>query len=217
MRWCTLPGGKWGRQQVFCEAAIQFCLSIKCLFGLALNHQSLGLVESLLRLAQLDWKAPDFSTVSRRQKALNVQLPYRASTGALELLLAQTPPEEPQASGSAWCLRQPCVPRGDRAQRGAQAVIPPRQNGKLRKETFGGGASLRNDALKACARLGRVIWKKCIGYHRRSLVETKEPGPPGHGERGRYGGVAASGVGGGSHSLMFVQKSRIRFMGMEND
>ena len=29
------------------------------------------------------------------------------------------------------------------------------------------------EALAACRRLGRSIWKRWIGYHRRSLVETK--------------------------------------------
>ena len=63
--------GKRGRRQVFSDAAIQFCLSIKSLFGLALR-QSLGLVESVLRLAGLPWRVPNFSTVCRRQKDLNV-------------------------------------------------------------------------------------------------------------------------------------------------
>jgi hypothetical protein len=35
-------------------------------------RQSLGLVESLLRLAGLDWRVPNFSTVCRRQKTLRV-------------------------------------------------------------------------------------------------------------------------------------------------
>ena len=51
-------------------------------------------------------------------------------------------------------------------------MIPPRKNGKLWKVTFV-GASVRNEALKACGRLGLAIWKKWSGYHRRSLVETK--------------------------------------------
>ena len=85
MQWYAPASGKRGRQRVFSDAAIQFCLSIKCLFGLALR-QSLGWVESLLRMSGLDWKVPDFSTVSRRQKTLRVQLPYRASTTALDLL-----------------------------------------------------------------------------------------------------------------------------------
>ncbi len=85
MQWYAPPSGGRGRQHIFSGTAIQFCLSIKCLFGLALR-QSLGLVESLLRMSGLDWKVPDFSTVSRRQKTLRVQLPYRASTTALDLL-----------------------------------------------------------------------------------------------------------------------------------
>jgi hypothetical protein len=32
---------------------------------------------------------------------------------------------------------------------------------------------VRNEALRACQRLGRSIWKKWSGYHRRSLVEAK--------------------------------------------
>lgn len=85
MQWHAPAGGKCGRQHIFSDAAIQFCLSIKCLFGLALR-QSQDLVESLLRLAGLDWRAPNYSTVCRRQKTLRVQLPYRASTTALNLL-----------------------------------------------------------------------------------------------------------------------------------
>ena len=56
--------------------------------------------------------------------------------------------------------------------RNAQAVIPPRSNGKPWKATEH-GASARNEALRACRRLGWPIWKKWSGYHRRSLVETK--------------------------------------------
>lgn len=89
MQWYAPSSGKRGRQHIFSNAAIQFCLCIKCLFGLALR-QSLGMVESLLRLAGLDWRVPDYSTVCRRQKTLQVQLPYRASTTALELLVDST-------------------------------------------------------------------------------------------------------------------------------
>ena len=77
MQWYAPASGKRGRQRTFSDAAIQFCLSIKCLFGLVLR-QSLGLVESLLRLAGLDWRVPGYSTVCRRQETLRVQLPYRA-------------------------------------------------------------------------------------------------------------------------------------------
>lgn len=57
-------------------------------------------------------------------------------------------------------------------RRNAQAIIPPRKNARAWKRSQTGAAS-RNEALRACHRLGRRIWKKWIGFHRRSLVETK--------------------------------------------
>lgn len=231
MQWYAPATGKRGRQPTFSDAAIQFCLSIKCLFGLALR-QSLGLVESLLRLASLDWKVPDFSTVCRRQKHLRVQLPYRPRATALDLLvdstgikflgegewkrkkhgadyrlqwrkvhlgidaqtleiraievtdnsvgdapmlpelLSQIPPDEPLGSvgGDGAYDTKACY--AAIAQRSAQAIIPPRKNARAWKSNQTGAAS-RNEVLRACQRLGRGIWKKWSGYHRRSLVETK--------------------------------------------
>ena len=231
MQWYATVSGKRGRQRTFSDAAIQFCLSIKCLFGLALR-QSLGLVESLLRLAGLDWRVPDFSTVCRRQKDLSVKLPYRPSTTALDLLvdstgikflgegewkckkhgaeyrrqwrkvhlaidartldiraievtdngtgdapmlpelLSQIPPDEPIASVGGDGAYDTKACHAAIALRNAQAIIPPRKNARAWKGTQA-GASSRNEALRACQRLGRRIWKKWSGYHRRSLVETK--------------------------------------------
>lgn len=50
-------------------------------------RQTTGFVESLLRLVGLDWTAPDYSTLSRRQKTLAVNIPYRGSKGPLHLLI----------------------------------------------------------------------------------------------------------------------------------
>lgn len=89
MTWYAAQTGKRGRSAIYSDAAIQFCLSMKCLFGLPLR-QSIGLVESLLQLAGLDWCVPDFSTISRRQKLLQVTIPYRGRTDALHLLVDST-------------------------------------------------------------------------------------------------------------------------------
>jgi len=62
MIWEAVPSGRRGRQQTYGDAAIQTCLSMKVLFGMALR-QTTGFVESLLRLAGLDWTVPDFSTL----------------------------------------------------------------------------------------------------------------------------------------------------------
>ncbi|MDP9607141.1 UNVERIFIED_ORG: hypothetical protein J2W38_006962 [Variovorax paradoxus] len=58
------------------------------------------------------------------------------------------------------------------ARRQAMAVMPPRRNAShWKKPSLGSGP--RNEAIRACKRLGRSISKKWSGYHQRSLVETK--------------------------------------------
>lgn len=89
MSWEAVPTGSRGRQQSYSDAAIQTCLSMKVLFGMALR-QATGFVESLLRLIGLDWTVLDFSTLSRRQKTLAVNIPYRGSKGPLHLLVDST-------------------------------------------------------------------------------------------------------------------------------
>ena len=74
MAWFAAASGKRGRSPKFSDAAIQFCLTLKNLFGLALR-QTTGLVESVLHLYGLAWPVPDFSTLCRRQLDLNVQVP----------------------------------------------------------------------------------------------------------------------------------------------
>ena len=76
MTWAPPPTGRRGRQCKFSDAAIQTCLTMKVLFGMPLR-QTTGFVQSLLQMVGLDWDVPDYSTLCRRQKSLNVKLPYR--------------------------------------------------------------------------------------------------------------------------------------------
>ena len=82
MNWDAEPSGKRGRSRTFSDAAIQTCLTMKVLFGMALR-QTTGFVESLLRLTGLDWDVPDFSTISRRQRTLAVNIPYRGAAAVI--------------------------------------------------------------------------------------------------------------------------------------
>ena len=84
MTWEGAPNGKRGRQRTYSDTAIQTCLTMKVLFGMALR-QTTGFVESLLGLIGLDWSVPDFATLSRRQRTLMVNIPYRGSDGPLHL------------------------------------------------------------------------------------------------------------------------------------
>jgi len=231
LQWQGTATGKLGRPPVFSDAAIQFCLTIKCLFGLALR-QTIGFVESLLELAKLDWVVPDYSTVCRRQKVLPVTICNRPSQAGLHLLvdstgikmlgegewktkkhgaeyrrqwrkvhlgidaetleiraievtdngvgdapmlpelLGQIPQEEPLLSVSGDGAYDTKACHEVIAQRQAAAIIPTRRNAKPWKDNRP-GALTRNEILRTTRHLGRAIWKKWSGYHRRSLVETK--------------------------------------------
>jgi len=231
MVWEAAPSGKRGGRQVYSDAAIQACLTLKMVFGMALR-QTTGFVASLLELAGLDWSVPDFSTLSRRQKDLAVVLPRRASTGPMHLLidstgikvegdgewharkhgpskrrrwlklhlavdaetlevqavevtgagvgdptmlpelLAQIPPGQEIGSVTADGAYDTRKCHDTIADRGADAIIPPRKNAKPWKPTTQ-GAIVRNQALQACKRFSRSIWKRWSEYHRRSLAETK--------------------------------------------
>lgn len=231
MVWVPPPSGKRGRRQSFSDAAIQACLTLKVLFGMPLR-QTTGFVQSLLRLVGLDWDVPDYSTLCRRQKTLNVSLPYRGGTGSLNLLIDSTGIKS-EGEGE-WNARKHGGPKrriwrkihigideetleiravevttsnvGDApilpellnqipadqsigsvtadgaydtrkchdaiAARKADAVIPPRKNAKSWKPNSA-GAIARNEAVNAARYLGRAIWRRWSGYHRRSRVETK--------------------------------------------
>ena len=80
MVWVPPPTGKRGRQPQSGEAAIQTCLTMKVLLGIALR-QATGFVKGLLRPAGLDWTMPDFSTFGRRRKTLAVTTPCRGRRG----------------------------------------------------------------------------------------------------------------------------------------
>jgi hypothetical protein len=57
------------------------------------------------------------------------------------------------------------------AAREAALVVPPRRNGKP-WEARTTGAAERNESLRTIKRLGRRLWKRWSGYHRRNLAET---------------------------------------------
>ena len=231
MQWLALPSGKTGRNPTFSDAAVQFCLTVKSLFGMPLR-QTTGFVHSLLQLSGLEWPVPDYSTLCRRQKRIRVVIPYRPQPAGLHLLidstgvkmlgegewkrkkhgadyrrkwrkvhlgidaqtleiraiaitdsrigdapllpelLEQIPESEPVLSVSADGAYDTKACHEAIALRQAAAVIPVRKNGKPWKGSSA-GALARNEILAASEHLGRPLWKRWSGYHRRSLVETK--------------------------------------------
>jgi Transposase DDE domain len=62
---------------------------------------------------------------------------------------------------------------GPLAQRGAQPIIPPQHNAKIKQHANSSAPPLpRDEAIRGIRQSGRKSWKKEIGYHRRSLAET---------------------------------------------
>lgn len=89
MVWLAAKVGRPGRLSMFSGAAIQFCLMVKILFGFPLR-QTAGMVSSILDMAELDWPDHDFSTLSRRQKHIAVEISNRRAPGRLNMLVDGT-------------------------------------------------------------------------------------------------------------------------------
>ena len=87
-------------------------------------------------------------------------------------LLSQIPEDEQIGSVTADGAYDTLKCHDAIADRAAHTVILPRKNGKPWK-TVTAGAMARNEALRASKYLGRALWRRWSGYHRRSRVETK--------------------------------------------
>jgi hypothetical protein len=87
-------------------------------------------------------------------------------------LPSQIPPDQKIAGVTADGAYDTRRCHGAIAERAAHAVIPPRKNAKPWK-AITTGAVARNEALRASKHLGRALWRRWSGYHRRSRVETK--------------------------------------------
>ena len=86
-------------------------------------------------------------------------------------LLAQLPKGEQIASISGDGAYDTRSVYKASAARNAALLVQPRRNGRPWK-TRTAGAGERNETLRAIKHLGRRLWKRWSGYHRRSLAET---------------------------------------------
>ena len=69
--WSAPPRTSPGGQQTYSDLAITLCLSLRVVYSLALR-QTQGLMRSVAALMSLDIAVPDFSTLSRRGKSLEL-------------------------------------------------------------------------------------------------------------------------------------------------
>jgi Transposase DDE domain len=87
--WNAQPSGRPGGQQQYSDLAIITALTLPTVFRLALR-QTEGFVASLIRLMDLDLRAPDHTTLSRRGGSVNVPLPTPIHPGPIHLVIDST-------------------------------------------------------------------------------------------------------------------------------
>jgi IS5 family transposase len=218
--------GKVGRDYTYTDTAIETMLTLKAVFHLPLRATQ-GLTASILELAQIKLPTPDYSTLSRRARTLEVALRRERTTEPLHVVVDSSGLKvygegEWKVRKHGWskhrrwskihigvdegtqevvacvvseadiadCEALPQVLNEiDQAlrhvstdggydtegcyraieERGAQAVIPPRENAVVNAGPEWAG---RNATLERIAAIGRAAWKVESGYHRRSLAET---------------------------------------------
>jgi hypothetical protein len=89
IRWLEEPTGQRGRPKYYSDAALQCMLTLKALYRLPLRAAQ-GMTRSLLHLLGLTWPTPHYSTVSKRQADLTVNIGHRQRNEPLHLLIDST-------------------------------------------------------------------------------------------------------------------------------
>ena len=105
-------------------------------------------------------------------RAVGVTISNVGDAPMLPDLLEQIPPDQEIARVTADGAYDPRRCQNVIAARGGAAIIPPRKNAHLWQPTTA-GAIARNEAVRACKYLARVLWRQLTGYHRRSRAEAK--------------------------------------------
>lgn len=85
--WYAEPTGRRGSQPVYSDTAIMFCLTIRALFHLPLRGCE-GFAASILKPFSLP--APDYTTLCRRARELEVRLPVSVGNGSVHIVVDST-------------------------------------------------------------------------------------------------------------------------------
>lgn len=88
-RWRPAPTGRRGAPFRYSDTAIQARLVLKAVFDLPYRRVE-GLAGSIVRLLGLTLSIPDHTLLSRRAKTLRVEIPRRARTGLIHLVVDST-------------------------------------------------------------------------------------------------------------------------------
>ncbi|KAF1018181.1 MAG: transposase [Burkholderia sp.] len=131
-----------GRPRLYGDTLIQALLGVKTVYRLTLRAQQ-GFIQSLRDLPFPSFPVPNYITLCRRTKTLDVELPILCDNELIHLVVDRT---SLKVYGEGeWKVRQ---------------------HGYSKRRTW------CNGAVNAIARDGRREWKKDSGYHGRSLAEN---------------------------------------------
>ena len=84
--WAYQGPAQRGAQFLYSDLAIETALTLRLIYHLPLR-QTEGFVESIVQLMGLDLSAPDHSTLSRRQRSLQVELPTRSVQAPIHVVV----------------------------------------------------------------------------------------------------------------------------------
>lgn len=81
--------GKRGASKTYTDTAIECMLTLKAVYNLALRSTQ-GLMGSVVKLLRVELPVPDYTTLSRRSKVLDVELPRQSKGEALHIVVDST-------------------------------------------------------------------------------------------------------------------------------
>jgi hypothetical protein len=88
-QWKPAATGKRGAVGQYSDMAIQTLLTLKAVFSLKYRSVE-GFGRSLMQMMGVDLRIPDHSTLSRRAKTLNVEIPCRSHAAPLHIVIDST-------------------------------------------------------------------------------------------------------------------------------
>lgn len=121
--WSASRSGKRGGQRKYSDLAIEACLTLRVVFGLALR-QTQGFVRGLLRLMQVDVPVPDFSTLCRRAQSLKIASDIGPSNGPITLIVDSTGLRV--HGGRDWMAEKHGLPRSRKTWRKLHIGLDPK-------------------------------------------------------------------------------------------
>jgi len=86
---CVPPSGKRGHPRIYCDVALECMATLRAVYHLA-QRATQGLLTSIIKLLGVSVSVPSYSTLSRRQQRLDIQLPKRKPGEGVHVVVDST-------------------------------------------------------------------------------------------------------------------------------